>query len=233
MGEGGGGFPATRWESLLGAARGEEKQVHLEELFALYWKPVYFYIRREWGKTNDEAKDLTQSFFVRLIETDFLRGIDPDRGRFRTYVKACLRNFLLDDRKYQRAQKRGGGALHLSLDDPDLALDVPDGDAEEVFDAAWLQAILESALAELSETLNADGREIEVRLLREVDVDPLPGESPSYAELAERHGMTVQAVKSGLDHARRSLRRLVESRVRDSCRTDEDAAREMEELFGA
>src|SRR5687768_5128923 len=106
-------FATTRWTLVLRAR--DRSGGALGELIGAYWKPVYFYIRH-WGATADRASDLTQGYFAELIERDTLAAVDPERGRFRTYVIATLRNYLVNQAAHDRAQKRGGGAVALALD---------------------------------------------------------------------------------------------------------------------
>lgn len=221
-------FPATRWGSVIAARDGEERTRHLESLFRSYWSPVYFFIRRAWNKRDEEARDLTQEFFLRLLETDFLKGVDPGRGRFRAYVRACLKNFLLDERKHAQARKRGGGVRVFSFDGLEAPPEPAAKSPEEAFDAEWAHAVLRSALPELEQTLRALGREECWRVFQALD---LGAQRPGYAELARSTGLAEQTVKSHADYARKLLRKIVLSRVREYSLTEDDARIEMLELF--
>src|SRR5215475_3752462 len=114
----GGSFPVTRG-SLLVAARSdrtEDRQRALDTLIAAYWKPVYKYIRLRWNKDNDQAKDLTQEFFTRLLEKDFLGSFDPNVARLRTFLRVCVDRLIANEEKAAHRLKRGGNTEVLSLD---------------------------------------------------------------------------------------------------------------------
>src|SRR5436309_1791612 len=100
-----GHFTSTKWSLILNAREsdGDEYRRHLESLIRLYWRPVYSYLRRKRGRRVEDAKDLTQSFFTFLLGRPFLDGVDPSKGRFRTYLLACLQNFLLNEADRERA----------------------------------------------------------------------------------------------------------------------------------
>jgi DNA-directed RNA polymerase specialized sigma24 family protein len=111
------GFASTRWSLVLEAGRGDapECQAALAALCQIYWYPLYAYVRRS-GHAADEAKDLTQEFFARLLEKHYLRAADSERGRFRSFLLTALNRFLSKERHRARALKRGGGRRMLSLD---------------------------------------------------------------------------------------------------------------------
>ena len=142
MGGRSGAFPSTRW-SLIVAARSpesEQRQRALDLLIAAYWKPVYKYIRLRWNKDSEQAKDLTQEFFTRLLEKDFLDSFDPARSRLRTFLRVCVDRFLANQEKAAQRLKRGGDMQLLSLDfesaEGELKqIDVPDPDKVE----EWLR----------------------------------------------------------------------------------------------
>jgi RNA polymerase sigma-70 factor (ECF subfamily) len=223
-------FPATSWSCVIAARDGREREAHLDRLFRAYWQPVFLFIRRSWNKGDEEARDLAQEFFLRLLETDFLKDVAPEKGRFRSYLKACLRHFLLDANKLATAAKRGGGAKLFSIDATERPIEIPAATPEESFDLEWTQALIQAVLPAMEQSLKSLGRERAWKLFREVDLEG-GGARPSYGELAKAHGETEQKVKSDLDFARKMLRKLILPKVRDYTVTDEDAAREMKELF--
>ena len=92
----GGRFPTTHGSAIVGVGSADsgERQRSFDTLVAAYWKPVYKYIRIRWHKSNEDAKDLTQGFFVQVMEKDYLRPYDPARARFRTFLRTCLEGFL-------------------------------------------------------------------------------------------------------------------------------------------
>src|SRR6266853_5251901 len=115
---GGDRFPPTR-RSVIEAARSidaEERERALEVLCAAYWKPVYKYVRLRWNRTPDAAQDLTQGFFVELLERELLDKFDAKKSRLRTYLRLCVDSFVMNEDKAGRRQKRGGTVLHVALD---------------------------------------------------------------------------------------------------------------------
>src|SRR5882762_1412968 len=124
-------FPVTQHSATI-AARSQDQQVR-ERAFATivegYWKPAYKYIRIKWQATNEDAKDLTQSFFALAIEKNYFAGYDPAKASFQTFIRTCLDRFVANQRKSAQRLKRGGGADHFSLDfgeaENELSFQVP------------------------------------------------------------------------------------------------------------
>src|SRR5262245_24986606 len=110
-------FPTTQWSLVLIAGEGfsAESQDALATLCRTYWYPLYAFVRRQ-GYSPDDAQDLTQSFFSRLLEKRYLRDCDRERGRFRSFLLASLKHFLSNERDRSRSQKRGGGVVVVPLD---------------------------------------------------------------------------------------------------------------------
>lgn len=127
-------FLPTPWTLVL---RGDAES--LERLLAVYWKPIYFFVRRK-GHDVETAKDLTQDFWATMLDRASLAKADPNRGRFRTFLLVALGNFLID-------QSRRAKGKPLALDVANL--EVPDGPPEDVFHRTWARTILEDALAQL------------------------------------------------------------------------------------
>jgi len=115
---GGDRFPPTR-RSVVEAVRSidaEERERALQALCAAYWKPVYKYVRLRWNRPADQAQDLTQGFFLEVLERELLEQFDPHKGRLRTYLRVCVDSFVSNEAKAGRRQKRGGTVLHVALD---------------------------------------------------------------------------------------------------------------------
>ena len=111
-------FPRTR-HSLIHEIQGDNQRLRaraIEAILAAYWKPVYKYVRLRWRESNEDAKDLTQGFFTRLLEKDALARYDTAKGGFRTYLRACLDSYLANEHRAERRLKRGGGAILESVD---------------------------------------------------------------------------------------------------------------------
>ena len=149
------GFKTTIWSVVL-AAKDDESVVSRTALSALcetYWGPVYSYIRHK-GYPTEGAKDLTQEFFTRFLEDDYLKDVYPEKGRFRSFLMACTNHFLSKERAKDQTQKRGGEFTRLQLDfevaeERYLAGPSHDLSPEALLDAEWARTVSETALAQL------------------------------------------------------------------------------------
>ena len=157
-------FPQTLWDVLC-RARDSDAGVRrdgLEDLCRQYWKPVYRYVRVAWAKTNEDAKDLTQAFFLWLTEGDTLRRYKPERASFRAYLKGLMKHFVQHQEDALRRLKRGGGIRILELDGDlplkELLSDPSNHDPETIFDSAWRSALVAGAQARVRERLQSRGR---------------------------------------------------------------------------
>jgi RNA polymerase sigma factor (sigma-70 family) len=239
---GGGNFPPTRW-SVVEAARSDdstERARALDVLFAAYWKPVYKYIRLKFFKPPDDAQDLTQGFFAELLERDLLSRFEPTKSRLRTYIRLCADSFVLNEIKHAGRQKRGGDAIHLSLDfsaaEHELDKQTIDPASvaspekfDEFFEREWIRSLFSSAVEDLRQLCKSRGKESAFALFESYD---LADNDVSYAQLAETRGISVTDVTNQLAWARREFRRLATDRLRSLCSTEEEFVRESKSLFG-
>src|SRR4029078_2672368 len=135
----------------------EARQRALEILVAAYWKPVYKYIRLRWDKDNEQAQDLTQDFFVRLLEKDSLAQYDPQRARLRTFLRVCVDHLIANEDKAARRLKRGGDAQIRSLDFQSARgglqqVEIPSPESmEDFFEREWVRSIFSLSLERLRE----------------------------------------------------------------------------------
>ena len=166
-----GGFASTEWSVVLGARReGAQRRPALEKLCAAYWLPIYGYLRRR-GHSAADAEDLTQGFFVYLIEGDFLDRPDPAKGRFRGYLIGALRHFLGAHFERAGAQKRGGGVRFIDWGGLDAerefaTFDQPARDPSEAYEAAWALTLLARALSQLEAEQARAGRRRQFDVLK-------------------------------------------------------------------
>lgn len=198
-------FEPTRW-SLVLRARGEDEETRrsaLGEMCEAYWYPLYAYLRRS-GRGQEDAQDLTQEFFARLMDGRLLGPADPSRGRFRTLLLAAMKNLDANAWAAAKAGKRGGGATVVPLDvalAEERWLAEPAGPpAEAVFDRAWANAVMDRAGTKLQAEYAAGGK---VALFAELF--PRLNGGPAgdgLAAVAERLGMTEAAVKMALSRMR-------------------------------
>lgn len=227
-----GAFPSTRQSVLasLGDLSASGRDRNLERLIALYWKPVYCLIRRIGAASNEDAKDLTQDFFVRVVlEGSLAERYSPDKGSFRAYLKTSVRNFVRNERRDGTRLKRGS-PLSLEIGDFDLSAVLPDAHAlppDELFDAAWRNVVLGKALHQLQERLGADVFEV----FRRYDLDG-DGGNATYDSIAKALGISADTVKNHLTRAREEFRAAVRSVVCGTVADSRDLSTELRELFG-
>ena len=236
-----GAFPATRISvvrSLGSQDRGTRHRAH-DALAAMYWKPVYKYIRLRWNRPRDDAEDLTQEFFGEAFEKDWFSDFDPSRARFRTFLRTCVdRSVMKSDRDASR-HKRGGGVRIVAMDFPgaesELALASPDdrSDPDELFRREWVRSVFESAVARLRDDLVGRQKAVHFELFSRYDLHSLEGERrPTYGELAGALGISTTQVTNFLALARRQFREIVLELLADTAGDDQDYADSVRELLG-
>jgi RNA polymerase sigma factor (sigma-70 family) len=235
-----GPFPPTR-ESLVRASAGSEGEPRRQAFGALaagYWRPVYKYLRWRWHADREEAEDLTQGFFARAYEKRFFDRFDPARGRFRTFLRACLDGFVANERQAASRLKRGGGAPLLSLDvegaERELAGPVlaAQDDLEAWFHREWVRALFTRAVSALEQRSLAQGRAAAFDVFRRYDLDGEEGERPTYEALGRELGLPVTQVTNHLSAMRRELRREVLDALRALTASDEEFRAEARDLLG-
>lgn len=223
-------FPATRWSIVCDAvdAGSPTRQSSLEVLAGTYWRPVYAHFRRKWGKSHEEAKDLTQDFFLALQQKDLADVLSPREGRFRSYVMAALDNFARMEWRRETSLKRGGGTARFEIGEgfEPSAKDDP----EVVFQREWKGAVLDKAFGLLREEYTKAGRTVALEIFQARISQS--GEEPRYEDLAARFGLTPAAVRNHLHAVRTRFRELIWRVVRDSVVSDEEAKAEMKDLLG-
>lgn len=236
----GGRFPATR-HSVIGALDAPDDARRLrawETLIAAYWKPVYKHLRLSWRLPREEAEDLTQEFFSRALEGGVLERFQPERARFRTYLRVCLDRFAANARKAERRLKRGGGQTHLPLDFPGAERELGEagtggGDADEAFRQETIRALFSAAVDSLRESSAASGKTTQFAVFERYDLRrDVAGEPPTYAALAAEFEIPVTQVTNYLAAMRRAFRARVLDRLREISATDEEFREEARELFG-
>ncbi|TAH35199.1 MAG: sigma-70 family RNA polymerase sigma factor [Planctomycetota bacterium] len=222
----GGRFPDTRWSLVLAG----DRQLALEHLAAAYWRPVYGYVRARWARSEAEALDATQDFFLHLLEGELLSRADPGRGRFRAYVRAALGNFLTDEHRRNGAQSRGGGRRPLPIDcgGPDTLPDTRGQSPDAALDRLWRAELLARAAGELERELKAEGKDTWWLLFRD---HFLSDDGFSHAQLAERHRITLVDVSNWLTRGRARYRDTLIKLVRDTVETKEALAAELDWLL--
>jgi len=229
------GFHTTHWTMVL-AARDKDGTVAREALTSLcskYWYPLYVFIRRQ-GSSPHEAEDLTQEFFFRFLERHSLGSVQPAAGKFRSFLLACLKNFLANERERAQAQRRGGGQPLVSLHGTDAetrySLEPADHRTlDAVFERRWAVAVLE-------QTIKALGREHSAGEKREL-FDELQGFLPggqgnvSRAELAAKRGVSVGAIDVAIHRLRQRFGALLREQVARTVSSDAEVEEEIRHLI--
>jgi len=233
----GGKFATTHWSVVL-AARDRASPGWQEALGALcstYWYPLYAFARRS-GLGPEEAEDLTQEYFTRLLERELLRHVHPGKGRFRTFLLTSYRNFMTDEWRHAHSLKRGGGAPSVPIDretaEGRYALEPSHGlTPEKIFNRRWALTLLEEVLARLGEEQARAGRQ---RIFEKLKVF-LPGalEATPYAAVAEELGMKEVTLKVAVHRLRRRFRDLLLEQIAHTVESEEEVEAELRHLFAA
>ena len=230
-------FAATHWSLVLAAGRDStpDARAALEKLCRTYWPPLYSFIRRS-GHTPADAQDLTQGFFLQLLQRDFLDGVDPAKGKFRSFLLASLQHYLSNERDRARAQKRGGGLAPISIDEQDAEgrylLEPADPvTPEKLYERRWALTVLDQALARLQNEYAASGRgAIFEKLKGELTS---AAERPPHAEIGRELGLTPGAVKVAAHRLRQRFGEVLRAEIAETLARPEDIEEEIQHLFQA
>ena len=233
-------FPATRWSAILAARSPDpaERSRALNIFVTAYWKPVYKYIRVRWNRSTEDAQDLTQEFFARLIEKGFLDGYDPAKARLRTYLRVCIDGLVQNEDKAARRLKRGGDAQIFSLDfetaEGELnRLDPPaPGSLDDFFEQEWVRSLFSLAVDSLRTECKARGKSVHFRLFELYDLDDDSAHRLTYDDLARQFGLSPTDVTNYLAFARREFRRIALEKLREMTASDNEFRHEARALFG-
>jgi len=230
-------FVTTHWSVVLTAGRSDstDARAALEKLCRTYWHPIYAFVRRR-GYSAEDAQDLTQEFFARLLEKNWLGDVDPVKGRFRSFLLASLKHFLANEWDKARAQKRGGGQVLIPIDvktaETSCGFEPADNvTAEKIFERRWALTLLEQVLQRLRDEYVQSGK---WRLFEQLK-PTLTEESRSvaYAEIATRLDMTEGAVKVAVHRLRQRYRELLRAEIADTVSSPEEVDEEIRALFAA
>lgn len=227
-------FPATRWTLVL-AAGGEslpERRAALSSLCESYWYPLYAYLRRR-NHDADQARDLTQEFFLRILAGTYIGRVDPAKGRFRSFLLSSLKLFLSDEWDRAHAQKRGGEPLPFEISDAEELYQREPSHAEtpeRIYERRWARAVLDQVLNRLRDEFIRNGRLDHFNRLRgyvlgQTDVP--------YADLARQLGTSEGALKVGIHRLRKRYRDLLRAEVAATVADESEVDAELRYLIGA
>jgi RNA polymerase sigma factor (sigma-70 family) len=224
-------FATTRWTMVASAGGGESRSAEeaLEAICQTYWYPLYAFVRRQ-GHPKEEAEDLTQAFFMDLLERKPWQQLAQERGKFRAFLLAALKHFLANFRESARCQKRGGDIFHLSLDwqHADRLFHLADDSQaapDHAYDREWGVRLLERVLERLRDEAVAEGTVSRLEILK--DFLSSTGGEASYADAAAALGINVGAVRVAVHRLRKRYRHLLRE---DIARTVTDPAMVEDEL---
>ena len=230
-------FATTRWTVVLaaGAKNTRQADLALEELCGAYWFPLYAYVRRR-GHSREDAEDLTQAFFARFLEKNYLDGLDAERGRFRAFLLASLKHFLANEWDKSQRIKRGGTATHLSLDwrtaDTQFQLASDSEPSPDIaFDREWAITLLGKVIDRLAAECSAAGAAAQFETLK-IFLTAGRGEKP-HAEAAATLGMEESAVRVAVHRLRKRYRQFLRDEIAHTLADPAQVDEEMRALFGA
>jgi RNA polymerase sigma factor (sigma-70 family) len=211
-------FPTTRWTLVVAAADPSQKETHsaLVSLCENYWYPLYAYLRRR-GYPADQAQDLTQEFFVHVLEGRYIDRADPEKGRFRSFILTSLKFFVADEADRQRAQKRGGGAVlpleFHSGEDRYQREPAHDETPERIFERRWALSVLDRVVEKLRNEFVQHGRPEHFARLK---VFLLGRSDAPYATLAQEMNTSEGALKVAIHRLRKRYRELFRQEIADT-----------------
>jgi RNA polymerase sigma-70 factor (ECF subfamily) len=235
-------FPSTHWSVVLAAGRSqaepERAGVALAKLCQTYWAPLYGFVRSR-GHTVHDAQDLTQSFFAYVLEHKVYARADRQKGRFRSFLLASLKNFLADAADRERTLRRGGAQIFLPLNE-DQAQEAESlfqthsgmSNEDRVFDRNWAEALVANVLEGLLADYKREGKE---HLFKELRMFVAGGAEPppSYAELGRRLGIAESTLRSHVTRLRARYREALRTEVRRTVDSEAQVDQELRELLHA
>jgi len=228
-------FVTTRWSVVLTAGHSDTTHAHaaLEKLCQIYWYPIYAYVRRR-GHSPEDAQDLTQEFFARLLERNWVGRADRQKGRFRSFLLSAMNHFLSDEWDKARAQKRGGGVMPVPLQfdtaetryGHELADPVT---PEQNYERRWALTLLDEVLRRLHSEYEQEGKAELFAALNPCLVGDRTAQP--YAGLAVKLGVSEGTVKSAVHRLRQRYRQLLHDEIADTVAEPGEVDEELRHLF--
>jgi RNA polymerase sigma-70 factor (ECF subfamily) len=228
-------FATTHWSEVLAAGEAASPQADdaLARLCRAYWYPLYAYVRRQ-GHSSADAEDLTQEFFARLLEKNFLKAAAPEKGRFRSFLLIALKRFLANEWERARAQKRGGGNAPLELDavsaEERYRLEpVDEASGDRIYERRWALTLLDQVLQRLHDEAARAGKGAQFELLKTF----LYGEKSALpqTEIGAQLGLSESAVKSAVHRLRQRYREVLRQEVAHTVASPADVEDELRHLL--
>lgn len=220
----GGQFPTTRLSLLEATASGLSSDA-TDRVIALYWKPVYRFIRLKFQKNNEDAKDLTQGFFASALQREFFSHFDPAKASFRTYLRMAVERYAANQYAAANCQKRGGEIQFEPLDEQEVATESP----ELEFEREWRRQLFFLALDDLRAHCDHNGKQVQFSVFSDYDLSDAG--RPSYADLAAKYHVAETTVTNYLAWGRRMLRGFVAERLRTTTSDSRELHQEMRRVW--
>jgi len=226
-------FVTTQWSVVLAARDGDGRYaaVAMETLCKTYWRALYAYARR-YGLSASDAEDATQAFFERLLEKEYLKSVQPERGPFRAFLQMAFKRFLSKERERESALRRGGEARHLELDfleaESVCVADTPHLAADEIFEAQWAMTALQAAMASLRAEFRAAEKEGEFNILK--TTLSASGDGTSYEKMGAELRLSNGATRIAVHRMRKRFRELFRAEVAQTVASHEDLNEEVRHL---
>lgn len=230
-------FPSTHWSIVLAATDGASQQAQdsLEKLCRTYWYPIYAVVRHR-GYSPHDSEDHVQGFFVHLLEKEVLKHVNQDKGRFRSFLLACLGNYLNHEWHHTQTQRRGARCVHVPLETANAesryAEEASDAlTPQQLFDRAWALGVLQQALEKLRHEYDAVGK----GALFDAVEGHLTGTKPcpEYKELKARWGMNAAALRMMVTRLRRRYGELVRLEISQTLPSADHVEQELQDLLKA
>lgn len=230
-------FATTHWTVVLAAGRRATPQSNraLEVLCCTYWYPLYAYVRRH-GYSKEDAEDLTQGFFARFLERNYLEGVSSEKGRFRAFLLAALKHYLANEHDRAGRQKRGGGVAPLSLDwqDANARYQIDPADQlspDKLYDRAWAVTLLERVITRLRDECTTEGKG---KVFEQLKPFLMAGQNAvPYAQAAASLGLNEGAARVAVHRLRKRYRELLREEISQTLSDPADLEEEMRALFRA
>lgn len=235
-GEAGEWFGTTQWSVVLSAGKqdSEQAQQALAKLCQSYWYPLYVFVRRQ-GQRPEDAQDLVQGFFAKVIEKNYIADAEREKGRFRSFLLLALKRYMANEWDHAHREKRGGGKEIISLDEQNTEMRYKAEPAdqmspEKAFERQWALTLLQQVLDRLSAEFSAPDR---ARIFEELKVFLNGEKGGSYAEVGARLGMSESAIKVTVHRLRVRYRELLKLEIADTVSSPEAIKDEINHLFTA
>jgi RNA polymerase sigma factor (sigma-70 family) len=229
-------FEATHWSVVVSAGRQESPQAHqaLGKLCQTYWYPLYVFVRRQ-GQHPEDAKDLVQGFFAKVIEKNYVADAEREKGRFRSFLLLTLKRYMANEWDHANREKRGGGKEIISLDAQTTEMRFKTEPADEMspekaYERQWALTLLHQVLDRLSAELHAAGKG---RVFEELKVFLNGEKGGSYVEVGARLGMSESAIKVAVHRLRLRYRELLKLEIANTVSGPDAIKDEINNLFAA